>query len=232
MPQRCMCPNFNWEYRMIAALQRRKLNMFKWREGMLSPRALVRRIPARVKFAAENWWSYILFSPECKELTSMLDPLLYRWGVPPVVIRCVHWTMQMWILQTWIKAQGLAIVTDYTVCMDYMDPDVHCPEKAVKLTHSFTHSQSLKTESCNDANVVSLMKREVVAIYDDVIKWKHFPRYWPFVRGIHWSLMDSPHKVQWRRALMFLWSAPELTVEQTIETSVIWDAIALIMTSL
>ena len=20
---------------------------------------------------------------------------------------------------------------------------------------------------------------------DDVIKWKHFPRYWPFVRGIH-----------------------------------------------
>ena len=56
------------------------------------------------------WWSYILFSPECKELTGMLDPLLYRWSVPPVVIRCVHWTMQMEVLQTWIKAQGLAIV--------------------------------------------------------------------------------------------------------------------------
>ena len=28
--------------------------------------------------------------------------------------------------------------------------------------------------------------------YDDVIKWKHFPRYWPFVRGIHRSLVDSP----------------------------------------
>ena len=39
---------------MIAALQRRKLNMFKWREGMLSPRAFVRGNPARVKFAAEN----------------------------------------------------------------------------------------------------------------------------------------------------------------------------------
>ena len=23
--------------------------------------------------------------------------------------------------------------------------------------------------------------------YDDVIKWKHFPSYWPFVRGIHRS---------------------------------------------
>ena len=30
----------------------------------------------------------------------------------------------------------------------------------------------------------------------------------------------------------FLWSAPEQTVEQTINTPVIWDAIALIMTSL
>ena len=56
------------------------------------------------------WGSSILFSPECKELTSILDPLLYRWGVPPVVIRRVHWTMQMWVLQTWIIAQGSAIV--------------------------------------------------------------------------------------------------------------------------
>ena len=24
-------------------------------------------------------------------------------------------------------------------------------------------------------------------IHDDVIKWKHFPRYWPFVRGFHRS---------------------------------------------
>ena len=38
---------------------------------------------------------------------------------------------------------------------------------------------------------------------DDVIKWKHFPRYWPFVRGIHRSPVNSLHKGQWRRALMF-----------------------------
>ena len=39
--------------------------------------------------------------------------------------------------------------------------------------------------------------------HDDVIKWKHFPRNWPFVRGIHWSPVNSSHKGQWRRALMF-----------------------------
>ena len=38
---------------------------------------------------------------------------------------------------------------------------------------------------------------------DDAIKWKHFPCYWPFVWGIHWSPVNSPHKSQWGRALMF-----------------------------
>ena len=39
--------------------------------------------------------------------------------------------------------------------------------------------------------------------HDDVIKWKNFPCYWPFVRGIHRSPVNSPHKRQWRGALMF-----------------------------
>ena len=38
--------------------------------------------------------------------------------------------------------------------------------------------------------------------HDDVIKWKHFPRYWPFVRGIHRSTVNCPHKGPWRGALM------------------------------
>ena len=37
----------------------------------------------------------------------------------------------------------------------------------------------------------------------DVIKWKYFPCYWPFERGIQRSPVNSPHKDQWRRALMF-----------------------------
>ena len=66
--------------------------------------------------------------------------------------------------------------------------------------------------------------------HDDAIKWKHFPRYWPFVRGIHRSPRNSPHKGQWRGALMFVCFQP--TVEQKMETPVSWDAIALKMTSL
>ena len=37
--------------------------------------------------------------------------------------------------------------------------------------------------------------------------WRHqmetFPRCWPFVRGIRRSPVNSPHKGQWHRALMF-----------------------------
>ena len=49
----------------------------------------------------------------------------------------------------------------------------------------------------------------IPGIHDDVIIWKRFPRYWPFVRRIHRSTVNSPHKGQWRRALIPYWSAPE-----------------------
>ena len=42
-----------------------------------------------------------------------------------------------------------------------------------------------------------------IFFHDDVIKWKHFPRNWPFVRGIHRSTVNYPLKGQWRGALMF-----------------------------
>ena len=48
---------------------------------------------------------------------------------------------------------------------------------------------------------VSVVKGPV--FHDDVIKSKYFPCYWPFVRGIHRSSVNSPHKGQWRGALMF-----------------------------
>ena len=34
-------------------------------------------------------------------------------------------------------------------------------------------------------------------------QWKHFLRYWPVVQGIHQSPVKSPHKGQWRGALIF-----------------------------
>ena len=43
----------------------------------------------------------------------------------------------------------------------------------------------------------------ISTFHDDVIKWKHLPRYWPFVRGIQRAPVNSPRKGQWRGNLMF-----------------------------
>ena len=56
----------------------------------------------------------------------------------------------------------------------------------------FRHSRVIRTESVTRSGD-----------HDDVIKWKHFPYYWPFVRGIHRSPVNSPHKSQGRGAFDF-----------------------------
>ena len=68
-----------------------------------------------------------------------------------------------------------------------------------------TPSRSLSSH-CNDSSPmrrtlydclwVTYMLRLSSVMHDDVIKWEHFPRHWPFVRGIH-------HKGQWCGALKF-----------------------------
>ena len=65
----------------------------------------------------------------------------------------------------------------------------------------------LRSERNDKCFINDLSKGEggqmVAGGHDDVIKWKHFPRNWPFVRGIHRSPVNSPHKGQWRGALAF-----------------------------
>ena len=66
--------------------------------------------------------------------------------------------------------------------------------KQLKLVIVFRHSRSLLRRQ--DHRLV------IWCYHDDVMKWKHFPRYWPFLRGIHRWPVNSLHKDQWRGALM------------------------------
>ena len=68
--------------------------------------------------------------------------------------------------------------------------------------------------------------------HDDVIKWKHFPRYWSIVRGIHRSPVNSPHKGQCRGALIFSLISACINDWVNNRRLAIWDAISPIMTSL
>ena len=54
---------------------------------------------------------------------------------------------------------------------------------------------------CRNFAYVHLYQRiRILRKHDDVIKWKHSSRYWPFVRGIHLSPVNSPHKMPMTRS--------------------------------
>ena len=80
------------------------------------------------------------------------------------------------------------------------------PVGATPTTSSFStsHLASVDRANTTGGNIAFCPRLLSWHIFhDDVIKWKYFPRYWPFVRGIHRSPVNSPHKGQWRGALMF-----------------------------
>ena len=39
--------------------------------------------------------------------------------------------------------------------------------------------------NCDKTSGTHLKRNTGPALHDDVIKWKHSPRYWSFVQGIH-----------------------------------------------
>ena len=94
----------------------------------------------------------------------------------------------LWLIWVW----RIISMTHTTTGMDEMWHELW---REISKEHSHTSMQSLKFSKKNINVYCSPLH--------DVIKWKHFPHYWPFVRGIHWSPVNSPHKGQWCRALMF-----------------------------
>ena len=88
---------------------------------------------------------------------------------------------QLYVTMASHERQGNQITINSTVY------STACPDK---------HKENIKCIYLSNAN-------KLWGEHDDVIKWGHFPRYCPFVRGIHRSPVNSPHRGQWRRPLIF-----------------------------
>ena len=83
----------------------------------------------------------------------------------------------------------------------------------ISLWHFIEINMNIKCHRGHYIMIISIYKRcyqvircqppvKIGFIHEDVIQLKYFPRYWLFVRGIHRSPVNSPHKGQWRGALM------------------------------
>ena len=106
-------------------------------------------------------------------------------------------------------------------CIDEIDPNnfkshgaifaIFLPPKTpyfLERTHKIITQRTSPAARCRPLYMCIWYETHLILIrrfifHDDVMKWKHFPRNWPFVRGIHRSPVNSPHKGQWRGALMF-----------------------------
>ena len=71
----------------------------------------------------------------------------------------------------------------------------------------YTYLMAINCENHMNDRLTSPIDRVIQRPHCTVVSWwRHqmeaFPRYWPFVRGIHRWPVNSPHKGQWRGTLM------------------------------
>ena len=76
-----------------------------------------------------------------------------------------------------------------------------------QLANLYTSSRLVgKIRVVTHITILQLWKKNVLNMlknHDAVIKWRHFPHNWSFVRGIHQWPVDSLHKGHGRGALVF-----------------------------
>ena len=95
------------------------------------------------------------------------------------------------------------------ISQDRYTPQSLTTKTSFKITYNKFYSNSAQIYTCVKtilhfvAFVHFCVTWKIQIPHDDIIKWKHFRRYWPFVRGIHRSPVNSPRKGQWRGALVF-----------------------------
>ena len=125
---------------------------------------------------------------------------------------------------------GLALIQVMTWCLAENKPlpepiVIHFTDTSGTGPQCAKNSVSSLLACLYNYSCISLNEAQtIIRVFDDVIRWKLFPRYWPFVRGIHRSPVNSHHKGSVMRTLMFLrWA-----VKQRVE----WPAIYRNVTSI
>ena len=98
---------------------------------------------------------------------------------------------------------GANTTSQYHISVKCLKPPVRQQLSQIK-NKEIPHYRLLWGSTCDRPLITweQIIQKRMIC-HDDVIKWNHFPRYWPFVRGIHRSPANSPHKGQWRGALVF-----------------------------
>ena len=136
-----------------------------------------------------GWWGVVV---GCGAQKARLDKKVFASAIQdPFVSKFCSKSYMYVYVPRWKWYEGVGLVD-----VNYVH-ELYIPYCGLR----FVVIQRLDVFCCNEISI----KIDVAHIlqHDDVIGWKQFPRYWPFVRGIHRSPVTSPHKGQWRGDFMF-----------------------------
>ena len=146
------------------------------------------------------------------------------------VIRGSYWVIRMRSAWCW-KKFGLALLRHSRrafLVRVYVCETKRCASdillQSANWQNFITPAGSPRVRRCKKFGVSLYVQAKHLRHPWDVIKWKHFQRYL--------SPVNSPHKGQWRGALMLLWSAPWISDWVNNREAGDLRRIALIMTSL
>ena len=118
--------------------------------------------------------------------------IIKPWGMPPSLYAAISRVPVV----SWCSCMGKP--HGFVCLIAWLRLLISCPWRYLKLTYitSLNILRPGKGTSFADSIVKCVIMIKV--FHDDVIKWKHIPRYWPFVRGIHRPPVNFPQKGQWR----------------------------------
>ena len=135
----------------------------------------------------ELWKQHIVNMTETDMSRSIV---LIRSVTACLLENCQKWPMTRDIPKNvFFSTERSALVVIYEISQRPVQP-------ATKISSNRTFPSQWRQMTKNNAKkyakslsifVICCGYMSVTIKYDDVIKWKHFPWYWPFVRGIHWS---------------------------------------------
>ena len=135
-------------------------------------------------------------------LVYLPEAAVVRW----MIFRYYAWFIERGAHYTWRHVMTSQNTGNSTVCSTACSAYLGKYQRSALLTLCEGNTESgfpSQWASNTESACMSWHHYALLWHHDDVMKWTHFPRYWPFVRGIHRSPVNSTHKGQWRGALIF-----------------------------
>ena len=131
------------------------------------------------------------------------DRLIFNMGIP-VLVRWhfyvetepslrYHGSNIYFFCGIYALAQGNAYTFPWSL------PLGRCYISSIPHGSKFSHSELYIANKCSCPESCNIYQQNIVTSSNG----NNFPRFWPFVRVIHRSPVDSSNKGKWRRALMF-----------------------------